>query len=472
MMYLLSIPEFGRIARARVDEIPEPLGASHQVLSERHWRRLRRYDMAWRAKTNNSAGLFDWSPDEQTARARGFVGVLELGDLVIELLPKIEAERLDYEELHCHRRNLLVMLNLAGKLKLYPHEIAHQSTGSAPISEVLKALFARELFDVLSQNLQHAYIRVEESRPTLKGKLRFSRQIARYGGRADRFEVIHTMYDVDTPLNRLLKGVCVWLIHHTHSRSTIDLLHQSLHLLGEVQERRPSPEMFSTLYLSRQEESFARVIEIAKLLLSQRVSEARAGQDRTFSFLFEMHALYESFVAGLLRKHMIGDQLPQGRLILQGGQPKENLLFKRIDNTNTKPIPNIPPNPNSSQTLPSTTHEPALELKPDLIFETNTNRIILDTKWKRLENDKIRHGIPASDVYQMLAYSVIYSCPRAVLIYPKHTHKQETPPIYDAPFATPDGLFMLRVCLLDLSKDLTIPQHLQELVSSLAKFLR
>jgi 5-methylcytosine-specific restriction enzyme subunit McrC len=64
------------------------------------------------------------------------------------------------------------------------------------------------------------------------------------------------------------------------------------------------------------------------------------------------------------------------------------------------------------------------QTKPDLLVRDRSGRIIsvIDTKWKRLHPriDDARQGVSQSDVYQMMAYSRIYSCDELVLLYPHH----------------------------------------------------
>ena len=46
-------------------------------------------------------------------------------------------------------------------------------------------------------------------------------------------------------------------------------------------------------------------------------------------------------------------------------------------------------------------------------------RIIIDTKWKRLTNDRSKnYGISQADMYQMFAYAQKYETPEIWLVYP------------------------------------------------------
>jgi 5-methylcytosine-specific restriction enzyme subunit McrC len=57
------------------------------------------------------------------------------------------------------------------------------------------------------------------------------------------------------------------------------------------------------------------------------------------------------------------------------------------------------------------------QLKPDIVI--NGGKIIADTKWKLLSEDKTHQGISQGDMYQLYAYGTKYrDCQYLYLIYP------------------------------------------------------
>ena len=57
-------------------------------------------------------------------------------------------------------------------------------------------------------------------------------------------------------------------------------------------------------------------------------------------------------------------------------------------------------------------------LRPDIVI--NDGKIIADTKWKILSEEKSNNGISQADMYQLYAYGTKYQdCKRLYLIYPK-----------------------------------------------------
>ena len=121
------------------------------------------------------------------------------------------------------------------------------------------------------------------------------------------------------------------------------------------------------------------------------------GNDLALALLFDMNVLFESYVGHYLIKkgHDVSLQDKQ-----------HHLAF-----SNQRGI---------------------YALRPDIVIDKD--RIIADTKWKILSQEKTRQGVSGSDLYQMYAYGTKYgNCERMYLIYPKdkeldiksyHYHKE------------------------------------------------
>ena len=94
------------------------------------------------------------------------------------------------------------------------------------------------------------------------------------------------------------------------------------------------------------------------------------------------------------------------------------------------------------------------QLKPDIVI--NNGKIIVDTKWKLLSEDKTHQGISQADMYQLYAYGTKYKdCEYIYLIYPydgqdivnSYTYFQE-----NEQFANKEKLY-LNVLLFDISNE-------------------
>jgi 5-methylcytosine-specific restriction enzyme subunit McrC len=68
--------------------------------------------------------------------------------------------------------------------------------------------------------------------------------------------------------------------------------------------------------------------------------------------------------------------------------------------------------------------------KPDILIRSRQDvAFVVDTKWKRLapQIDDPKRGVSQPDVYQMMAYGRLYSCPNLMLLYPHHSELRADP---------------------------------------------
>ena len=66
------------------------------------------------------------------------------------------------------------------------------------------------------------------------------------------------------------------------------------------------------------------------------------------------------------------------------------------------------------------------KLKPDIVMEKKDSIIIMDTKWKILNNNNDNNfGISQNDLYQMYAYLKKYNSHKIILIYPKVNYMKD-----------------------------------------------
>lgn len=129
---------------------------------------------------------------------------------------------------------------------------------------------------------------------------------------------------------------------------------------------------------------YEQVLLWCKTFLLENSFSPYKGNDVAFALLFDMNLLFESYVYHHLKK--TGD-------------------FENI-------------------TAQDKTHHLAylgetkkFQLKPDIVI--NGGKIIADTKWKLLSEDKTHQGISQADMYQLYAYGTKYhSCEYMYLIYP------------------------------------------------------
>lgn len=124
------------------------------------------------------------------------------------------------------------------------------------------------------------------------------------------------------------------------------------------------------------------------------------GKHVNHALLFPMEEVFEDFVASCFRRYrqsfFVHRQGPQKPLAGIGGK---DVFYMRPDIS--------------------------------LIERGDGVRFILDTKWKRINEDDsdLKHGISQADMYQLFAYGKKYGCKQVALVYPK-TKDFQNPLLY------------------------------------------
>ena len=133
------------------------------------------------------------------------------------------------------------------------------------------------------------------------------------------------------------------------------------------------------------------LLDLAQLLLGERFQTTSAGSNDGFSLLFEMHTLFEEYVARMFKRALAETDL---NVISQGGRV---------------------------YCLETADRRGIFQTRPDILIKRGDTVVqVIDTKWKRIGTriEDPKHGVSQGDIYQMLAYGQLYQCPRLTLLYP------------------------------------------------------
>lgn len=440
-MRRVAVHEYTRLYRGSADVKTGAQRGGRLYLSDVHFRRLRNYDEG-RAKSEHYQ-IFDWR--RRYAIAQQWVGVIQVPGLSVEILPKIApraCEEKPEAQTEFSRKNLLYMLILAGKLPIRERDLADQSAAKSPLLETLIAIFAKRLFFELNRGRQHSYLRRRENLPVLKGKLAFSEHIKHNIARKDRFFVEHDEFLPDTALNRIFKAACRRLFETTSTTHTQERLTYCLMLLDEVADISIGAHHFDKVIINRQNERFADLFAFSRLVLTERAPAAAAGAQNTFSLLFDMNVVYENFVAEFLRRYVLTDDLADCKLFAQATSRLQHLVYR--------PPAELPPD-----YRPRKHGKKTLALKADLLIERGDQRLVMDTKWKRLSEEKGgRQGVSRDDLFQLFAYAHNYRAQHNVLLYPQPAGEVDVQ-VFDLPVREGgESPQQIHARFVDLNRDL------------------
>lgn len=401
-------------------------------LSRKHFRRLRRFD----ERLSPSAGkqIFSWRT--RYAKVKQYVGVVQVPGLTVEVLPKIEdrdvKKTTDGQDgrVAFARKNLLYMLMLAGELPIRERDVASQSAEVAPLVETLIAIFARRLREELLIGRDRDYVKRRGNLSTVKGKLLFGEHIKQNAAHKERFFVEYEEFLPDTTLNRVFKAACRVLVEVTNSHETQETLGHCLMLLDRVSDVRVDESDFDSVFLNRQNDRFAEVFEFCRLILTGRAPSGTFGNQRSFSLLFDMNVLFESFMTEFIRRYVLRHTAFGNPTVFAQGKKKTRYLVYRPGDDDQEGVGDYEP----------ADGEGHLRLKPDILIEADADAedrssplIVIDTKWKRLkESRSARQGVSRTDLYQMFGYAHSYRALDNVLLYPKPPDDVE-PEEFDIP---------------------------------------
>ncbi len=330
-------------------------------------------------------GLFTHA-NRTTLKARQYVGVAPLGTESIEIIPKIDGLD-DWEA----RLNLFRMLACTRRLQIHEADLARLGEQNLDILEIFIRLFCDKLFVEVHRGLVGCYERRRDNLPTLRGKLLTGLQATLNAFQPERFRCEYDEFTIDTPINRVLKAAVRRLRRVTRHGDNARRLAELEFTLDGVRDVHVAALEWHRLHFDRANRRYEPLVTMARMILDNRSQDVTAGGLEGFALLFDMNELFEEYIGEVARTTLS----PLGwQVRLQG--PQDHLLQNEAGGRVFKTQPDI----------------------TGLLAGKAT--WIIDTKWKRLDDEERHQGINQGDVYQMLGYAQRYGVRDVLLLYPHH----------------------------------------------------
>lgn len=359
----------------------------------KHWEALCHYHAKQITHENNGNEYFRIL--NKGIQFTNYVGVIQAGNLTIEILPKTHKSRTtasncNIDELkgeeQVSRKGwhdvLLQMLKECRLLDINHVDYANLNLRSNSILEIYLELFLNEAEKLLHEGLVKKYKKTQGNSMAMKGQLVFDRHINQNLVHAERFYVRYITYSRTNLYNQLLYKTLRLVRKLTSNPYLIDKVNRLVLDFPEMPDCKASSSTFRQLTFDRKTERYREALAISKMLLLNYRPDISGGEENVLAILFDMNKLWEEFVYRRLKK-----AAPGGMDIKR--QNKKQFWYNHISE-NYKTI------------------------RPDIVLTYEGKNVIVDTKWKII--DDLR---PADeDLKQMFVYNLYWTSDNAALLYP------------------------------------------------------
>jgi 5-methylcytosine-specific restriction enzyme subunit McrC len=322
----------------------------------------------------------------QAVRFRHYVGVLQAGDLTIEVLPKADAVPgampAEGEDFDRWRRLLLRMLAEAGLLPVDSFNTALLHEREDNLLELYLGLFLTEVEALLHRGLVKRYRQREGQVKALKGSLLFGPHLARNVVHQERFYTRHQSYDRDHLPHHLLRQALARLPALTAAPGLRGRAARALLAWPDAEPVQPTAATFARLRYDRKTAPYRPALRIARLLLLRLSPEVSSGPQELIALFFNMNHIWETYLRRTLQR-----LVPAGWEV---HKPAKVVFWQAKSG-------------------------PPSRMQPDILLRhPQHGTLILDAKWKRPTG---RHA--ENDLRQLFAYAQHFEATHVRLLYPQ-----------------------------------------------------
>ncbi|WP_374461715.1 McrC family protein [Chryseobacterium taeanense] len=317
---------------------------------------------------------------------KSYVGVLQVGSKVIEILPKAD-DRFSGEQSRSKWQSaLLRMLQMAGYIKLNETDSASQSITKRNLLDIYLYAFIKEVERLTHLGLVKKYHQNIGNEKVLKGRLLLSKHIQHNLVHKERFYTEHIVYDFNNKYNNILKTALKIVENCSSDISIKQTVSQQLIYFTDIDSWRGSVSELDKLNFDRKTEQYQDAISLAKLIIGNYCPDFSAGNQHILAFLFDMNKLFENYIFKCLKKYE--NSLPELNLSVRR-QSKQKFWGDKT-------------------------------IRPDIIISYQTkekalNNFVVDTKWKVIDEDTPSDN----DLKQMFVYNFQFKAHKSFLFYPK-----------------------------------------------------
>jgi len=314
-------------------------------------------------------------------RFRQYVGLIRVGRLGIEILPKTTGRN---DQDHGRWRDAMTMMLertvFSSSLRT---ERADVEVRRRDLLDLFVQHFADEVERLQREGLSRGYRTVEENRTSFKGRLNVGKQATVNCVHEERFHVSYRVFDYATLAHQILLAALDLLVRYPLRGSLRSRIRRLLFRFPEIPRRTITDEHFRRVPTTRVTRRYAHALALARLILRHHSPDLRWGSDDLIALLFDSNQLFEAFIAQAFRR------LPLAGVRVRTQVPR--LLWRPEGGGRGRRV------------------------VPDVVLTGGeTEAVVVDTKWK-----VPKAGKPSiEDLRQMYVYNELFGSSRAILLYP------------------------------------------------------
>ena len=312
--------------------------------------------------------------------AQQYVGVIELPDFSVEILPKIYGE-VDNEKLRDVLVRMLLVAHQTNSIRQFKASVAMKRNS---LVEIVIQSFLKELQIYVDSGLQHEYKKMSHNLAKVKGQIVFNQQLKRNVLAPTRFYCRYSKYVMDNDLNCLFKVCLVEMKKVSRDVQNQRMIDEILPSFNGITNVEPAMALSYRIEFNSINIRAKDAYIFGRMFLEHLHATLSSGSTQVYTMLFNMEQLYELFVYRVAS-------------IIFG----KNVTYQKMGSYMVERLSD---------------GKKYIRLRPDLTLKISDHeQWVIDTKWK-LPGSFAKE----SDIYQMNAYSTnINKVSKVILLYPR-----------------------------------------------------
>ena len=360
----------------------------HQKIHIRKNRDLNKLQISYsdaeiiKAVDQKNGFIFKWGNDYVIPQQ--WVGLISCKDFSIEIFPKIS----DINEVEKSCEILYKMLEV-----VYDVPIKNGINAKAKlIQNGLIEISITNYIEYVKKYIQSGpildYKKNSKNLKAVKGNIIFSAQINHNAINLTKFMCKYSKMDMDNKYNQIIKLTLVKMRNLSRNNKNKKIIQDLLQAFDSVKLNINLD--YKNIHVDKTHYRLKDIITLSQLFLDNYSASLTYGNYNIVSLLFDMNKLFEKYIYTQLKKIY-----------------KQSIYYQYSKEFLLKDVK---------------TGIKKVNLKPDMYLKLENFNIVIDTKWKRMDNTSIKE----SDAYQMNAYlSVLNNTKKCIVLYPQNYNNVE-----------------------------------------------